>query len=188
VCVCVLLLFWTFSASPVHKTSDALQFLTSAEEIRSRYLGEMDSEWAVEDSTVPCLPMPESWTLHASANILRKEGKEAAAIELEKLAQHASGSASIPLMRRGSCQEELVCAHISRTTRITQKKNLCLSMVYGSQSQLITLYLCRRPLWRAVPRNPGISTEKTVSGQAQIHGNWRVWMTGSCMDLSDDSL
>jgi hypothetical protein len=109
----------------------------------------MDSEWAVEDSSVPCLPMPESWTLHASANILRKEGKEAAAIELEKLAQHASGSAGIPLMRRGSntsCQEELVCAtNLFLQTKKKMTRTLCLffCQMYGLVSLAIIHTLCR---------------------------------------------
>ena len=76
----------------------------AASEIRARYFDDQDSEeW---DMGAPCLPMPEAWTLQAAASVLRKEGKEAAAIELEKLAQHASGAANIPLMRRASSSSD----------------------------------------------------------------------------------
>jgi len=41
-----------------------------------------------------CLPMPESWTLSAAAKVLRKEGKESLALDLERLASRASGCPS----------------------------------------------------------------------------------------------
>jgi hypothetical protein len=91
----------------------------AAEDIRARFSSDAGPEdW--DSCTVPCLPMPESWTLHAAATVLRKEGKEAAAIELEKLASHASGASSPPQsfsvsMRRPSCSssvEETVSQHV----------------------------------------------------------------------------
>lgn len=64
--------------------------------VLKRHLAMLDDEPAAQVDMTPnpaCLPMPESWTLAAAAKILRKEGKESLALDLEKLAARASGCA-----------------------------------------------------------------------------------------------